>query len=179
MNVIEKAARLAIVAHKDQKRKDDGFPYIVHPFIVANKLARHNFSEEVIAAGLAHDVLEDSNISCQELKKKLGKKVAGIVIEVTQNDSLDWEDKKEQYALSIENASVEAKAVCAADKIHNMENMIEAHKKLGIDLWKKFNRGKDKKIWFEELVLKSLKKTWKHPLINEYEILLELVKKLD
>ena len=70
MNVIEKAARVAIVAHKDQKRKDDGFPYIVHPFMVANKLAQHNFSDEVIAAGLVHDVLEDSSTSQQELEKE-------------------------------------------------------------------------------------------------------------
>jgi len=179
MNIIEKAARIAIIKHKDQRRKDEDFPYIIHPFMVANKLAQNGFSDEVIAAGLVHDVLEDSDTSRHNLAQELGENIVNIVSEVTHDDSLDWEAIKEKYAKSIENISMEAKAVIVSDKIHNAENIMEAHKRLGSDLWKKFNRGKDKKIWFEELVLQSLKKSWEHPLIDKYESLIEEMKKLD
>lgn len=54
-----------------------------------------------------------------------------------------------------------------------------AYKEQGPDLWKQFNRGKDKKVWFEAEVLKMLKETWQHPLIDEYEKLIEQEKKLE
>ncbi|MBU1046198.1 HD domain-containing protein [Patescibacteria group bacterium] len=179
MNIIEKAGRIAIIKHKDQKRKNDGFPYIIHPFMVANKLAQHGFGDKVIAAGLVHDVLEDSDTSRSELVKDLGEDVVSIIDAISEDMDLEWEIRKEQYAKDLKEASVETKAVSVADKIHNMGNMLETYKKEGEDLWKKFGRGKEKKIWFEELVLQALKDSWEHPLVNEYEDLIKEFKKLD
>lgn len=72
-----------------------------------------------------------------------------------------------------------AKAVALADKIHNLESLFIAYTEQGSIIWKRFNRGKDKKIWFEEEVLKMLKKTWEHPLIADYEKLLNKERKLN
>lgn len=70
MNKIEKALRIAVEAHKDQTRKGDGSPYIVHPLMVAFKLQKYNFPDAVIVAALTHDVLEDTDYPEEKLKEE-------------------------------------------------------------------------------------------------------------
>ena len=176
--VIEKAARIAVIAHRDHKRKGDNSPYIVHPFMVAFKLVRFDFSDNTIAAALVHDVLEDTDFPEEDLEKELNSEVVNIVRSVSNDDSLSWKEKKNKYVKTVRNGSIEAKAVCVADKIHNLESLLVSYNKEGAEIWKIFNRGKKDKIWFEDEVLKMLKETWEHPLIKEYEYLLEKMRKL-
>lgn len=178
-NLIETAVRIAVGAHKDQTRKADNLPYIIHPFMVALKLQKYNFGESVIAAALTHDVLEDTDYPEEKLKSELGEDVLEMVKAVTNDDSLPWEDKKMKYIESVRKGPEGAKAVAVADKIHNLESLLTAYKEQGINVWKKFNQGKDKKVWFETRMLKMIKETWQHPLIKEYELLIEQEKKLD
>ncbi|KKP32397.1 MAG: hypothetical protein A2312_04710 [Candidatus Staskawiczbacteria bacterium RIFOXYB2_FULL_32_9] len=178
-NIIGKAVKIAVFAHKDQVRKADGLPFIIHPFMVALKLAKYNFSDKIVAAALVHDVLEDTNFSEKILKNELGKEVLEIVKAVTNDNSLIWEDEKKKYIETVRNGPDGSKAVSLADKIHNIESLLQAYKKQGPEIWKKFNRGKEKKIWFEEEVLKMLKETWDHPMIKEYEVLINKEKKLE
>ena len=178
-SIIEKAVRVSVAAHGGQTRKGDDLPYIIHPFMVALKLAKYNFPDPVIAAALTHDVLEDTDFGEAKLRNELGDEVVEIVKAVTNDDSLPWEDKKKKYVETVRKGSEGAKAVAVADKIHNLESLLIAHAEQGPELWKKFNRGKEQKLWFENEVLKMLKQTWKHPLIDEYESLLEQEKALD
>lgn len=177
-NIIEKAVRVSVAAHKDQTRKGDDLPYIIHPFMVAIKLAKYNFPDTVIAAALTHDVLEDTEYPEDKLKSELGAEVLEIIKSVTHDDSLPWEEKKKKYVETVRAGSVGAKAVSVADKIHNLESLLLAYSEQGPELWKKFNRDKEQKMWFESEVLKMLKATWRHPLIREYEKLLEQMRKL-
>ncbi len=178
-NLIEKAVTVAIEAHWYQKRKGDDLPYIIHPLMVALKLIRHNFPDKVIAAALTHDVLEDTDYPEARLREELGDDVLNIVKTVTNDQSLPWEEKKKKYVASVRKGSEAAKAVAVADKIHNLESLLLAYEEQGPALWKRFNRGKDKKIWFEKAVLQMLKDTWRHPLIEEYERLLTKVMRLN
>lgn len=178
ISLIEKAVRVSVEAHSGQTRKGDDLPYIIHPFMVALKLAKYNFPDEVVAAALTHDVLEDTDFGEEKLKEELGDTVLEIVKAVTNDDSLPWEEKKKKYVETVRNGPDGAKAVAVADKIHNLESLMIAYAEQGPELWKKFNRGKEQKLWFENEVLKMLKQTWQHPLIDEYEGLLEQEKKL-
>lgn len=178
-SIIEKAVRIAARAHHGQTRKEGDLPYITHPFMVAMKLVKHNFPDIVIAAALVHDVLEDTDFPEEKLYAELGNEVMEIVVAVTNDDTLSWEDKKMKYVETVRAGSDGAKAVAIADKIHNLESLIIAHQTQGANIWKNFNRGKEKKIWFEDEVLKMLKETWKHPFIHEYEVLLDEVRNLD
>ena len=177
-NIIEKAIRISVEAHKNQTRKGDDLPYIIHPVMVALKLVKHNFQDNVIAAALTHDVLEDTNYPEEKLRKELGDEVLEIIKAVTNDDSLPWEEKKKKYVESVRNSSEGAKAVAVADKIHNLESLLIAYEEQGQTLWTRFNRGKEQKIWFENEVLKMLKETWQHHLIEEYEYLLGQEKEL-
>lgn len=173
MTIIEKAMQVAAAAHKEQVRKSDGTPYIAHPFMVMMKLERHGFGEEVLAAALLHDTLEDTSVTEEMLRKEFGNEVADIVVAVTENKELKWHDRKKGYIESVRNGGDKVKAVSIADKIHNLESLLEGYEKQGPALWRKFNKEKEDKLWFENEVLNALKEGWEHPLIDEYEILVK------
>lgn len=179
VDVIERAVRIASVAHRSQVRKDGDMPYISHPVMVAIKLLKSGFDDDVVAAALVHDVLEDTEYPAIKLKEELGDNVFNMVKALTHDDSLSWEEKKVKYVESIRVSDDNVKAISIADKIHNAESLLVAYDERDKDVWKMFNRGRDKKIWFEREMLKVFKETWKHPLIDEYEKLIEEIESLD
>jgi (p)ppGpp synthase/HD superfamily hydrolase len=170
MNLYETALKLAIKAHAGQKRKHDGSAYVAHPIMVARLVEQAGFSEIVIAAALVHDVLEDTAVTEIELRNQLGHEVVDIVTAVSENTNLPWEERKEAYVSNVVASKEAVFAVSVADKIHNAGDLIEFHKAVGPDAWKVFNRGKDKKIWFEKLLYTQLKKIWQHPLLDTYAV---------
>lgn len=179
MELLEKAHRLMIRAHGKQVRKTYGSPYVAHPMMVAKKLARLNFPDEVIAAAMVHDVLEDTNITEQQLRQELGDEVVDIILPLSEDKKLEWEDRKKKYISDVKNGSSATKAVSIADKIHNLESIIATHQNMGSDIWSKFNRPKEQKLQFEKEMLKAFQESWDHSMIAEYEKLLKQVEKLD
>jgi (p)ppGpp synthase/HD superfamily hydrolase len=177
-NLLDNAALLALKWHSDQTRKGDGKPYLVHILGVATNLAKHGFSDETIAAGYCHDLLEDTACPEQDIIDACGEEVLATVKAVSNDESLSWEEKKKKYIETVRAGSEAAKAVCLVDKMHNMQSLINAHAEQGDALWAKFNRGKKEKLWFEEAVLEMLKETWKHPLLKEYEAMIEKMRSL-
>ena len=167
-NIVEKALALALAAHEGQMRKDSPTPYLVHPVHVAILLARYGFSDEVVAAGLVHDVVEDTAVSMEDIRRELGDNVAALVVPVTHDNTLPWTKKKEAYIEAVRTAPDEAKAISVADKIANADSLITAYAREGSAVWRHFNTGREKKIWFEEAVLSMLQESWKHPLVDAY-----------
>lgn len=95
MELIEKAIVFATMAHGNQKRKGTNIPYITHPYAVGMYLQKANCSPEVVAAGILHDTLEDTETTFYELKEIFGEKVANLVKAASENDkSLLWEERK-------------------------------------------------------------------------------------
>lgn len=178
MTLQEKALRLALVAHKEQLRKSDGSPYVAHPIMVGVLLQSNGFSEVVIAAGYVHDVLEDTVVTREQLVLELGSEIAGIVEGVSEDVSQEWEVRKETYVQDVASASENIKAVSIADKIHNAESIISDYQSKGAEVWASFNRGKDKKIWFEELLYTEVAQTWQHPLLKRYKKAIDILKTL-
>jgi len=146
MTLTETALRIATAAHQDQVRKSDGSPYIIHPVMVAFILKEHGFREEVIAAGLCHDVLEDTQVTQDELVAALGEEIVQMIAGVSENKSLEWEERKMQYTNTVAAADEETKAVSIADKIHNAESISTDYADKGAAVWDAFNRGKEKKL---------------------------------
>lgn len=167
-SLIERAIVLAMRAHEGQMRKEAPVPYIVHPVAVALILARHGFSDTIIAASLVHDVIEDTAITIDELRRELGDEVADIVVPVTHDDTLSWDEKKRAYIEEVRKASDQVKAVSLADKIANAHSLIAAHKTQGVAIWKYFNAGREKKLWFEHAMLDMLRESWEHKMVGEY-----------
>lgn len=176
--LIEKAIRMSVSAHAGQMRKD-GPPYIIHPVAVSLMLARHGFAEAVIAAALVHDVLEDAPVTADEMRDELGEEVLALVKAVSYDKALSWEDARVAYVEAVRTAPEGAKAISIADKIHNAESLLMAYEKEGKSIWSHFNRSRDKKLWFEEEMLKMMRESWQHPLVEEYAALVEKLKALE
>jgi guanosine-3',5'-bis(diphosphate) 3'-pyrophosphohydrolase len=175
MELYEKALKTAIDAHAGQVRKHDHSPYVAHPIMVARMLEKAGFPEVVVAAALTHDVLEDTSVTEEDLRNKLGNQVVDIVVAVSEEKALPWEERKAAYVKQVVEANESVWAVSVADKIHNAADFIQFHAAAGPDAWKVFNRGKDKKIWFENLLYAELKNVWTHPLMDEYaRLIIEL-----
>lgn len=179
MHILEQAAALALKAHAEQTRKEGDTPYMVHPIAVALILARHGFADDILAAALVHDVVEDTPVTAADIEQTLGEKIASLVVPITHDDSLSWEEKKRAYIESVRAASPEVKAIATADKIANAYSLIANHEQHGTDVWKHFNAGREKKLWFEAAMLEMLTETWQHPLVDEYEALVARLHSLD
>lgn len=177
-DLVERAAAIAIEAHAGQKRKFPDIPYATHTIAVAITLAQHGFPEPVIAAALVHDVLEDTAFGEEKLRAELGEEVVEIVKIVSEDKTLAWEERKRKYIESVKQGSPEAKAVSAADKIHNLKSFLEGYTRVGESIWAQFNATKEKRVWFEGEMLKALQESWQHPLIKEYEALVQKLKSL-
>ena len=90
-NKIIEAYEFAASAHENIKRKS-GEPYIVHPLSVAKILIDNDMDYSTIMAGFLHDVVEDTNFTIQDIKKKFGSTVAKLVDGVTKINSIDYSD---------------------------------------------------------------------------------------
>ncbi len=162
--------------HGGQKRKGDGYPYLEHPLEVGYMLWRQRLPGEVVAAGLCHDLLEDTKCTEAEILDACGDEVLRIVKAVSNDETLsdkkDWEKKKAKYVETVRAGGEKAIAVSIADKIANLHSFLNQYEKEGPALWKKFNRGKDKKVWFEKKVLQMARKEWSHSSLDELESLI-------
>lgn len=122
-----KAVAFAAAKHRNQRRKDaEASPYINHPIALADVLINEGGIEdpEVLCAAILHDTIEDTQTSPAELEEVFGRRITSIVMEVTDDKSLDKALRKQ---LQIENASrvsAEAKLVKLADKICNLRDIL-------------------------------------------------------
>ena len=123
LNLLIKAMSFAAHKHKDQRRKDKlASPYINHPIGLAEVLVNvGNISDiNTICAALLHDTVEDTETTQQELTESFGVEISNIVMEVTDDRSLNKAARKQaqiDHAMYLSNA---AKAVKLADKICNL-----------------------------------------------------------
>lgn len=178
-SLIETAALIAYTAHRTQTRKGDQSPYFIHPSMVALKLTAYQCTEEVVAAGYVHDVLEDTDFPEALLEAMLGSQVVQLVKTVSEQKALPWEERKQKYIDTVAQASEAVKCVSVADKIHNLQSLFSAHAKEGAEIWSVFNRGRDLKCWFEQTLCAELQKTWQHPMLDEYATLVAQLRTLD
>ena len=177
---IYKAINIATKLHDGQQRKGDGIPYIVHPFSVALILMNYTVDEDVLIGGILHDMIEDTGYTKEQMEQDFGARVTRFVLDVTELPKpLSWKERKDAYLKHLTEATFEAKLICAADKIHNLQSMLATIKKLGsVETSKKFNAPADKKLWFYEECLKILKLDVKMPgvMLKDLEVLIEEIR---
>lgn len=125
--VLLKALAFAAHKHRDQRRKDvHTSPYINHPIALADVLCNEGgiSDENVLCAALLHDTVEDTETTHEELTKIFGDVISTIVMEVTDDKSLEKAERKHLQIEHAANASHQAKLVKLADKICNLRDLV-------------------------------------------------------
>jgi guanosine-3',5'-bis(diphosphate) 3'-pyrophosphohydrolase len=123
--LVRRAYAFAEAAHRGQRRKDNR-AFIAHPVRVARLLAARGYDEEVVAAALLHDVVEDTAVTLGEVRERFGARVAQLVACVTEDPGLPTGERKRAYREGLRRSPDAARAICAADKVCNASDLREA-----------------------------------------------------
>ena len=131
--MVRAALEMARRAHAGQVRNaSGGRPYIDHPVAVAERLSAHLSGDEVLAAALLHDVVEDSELGIDDVRETCGERVAEIVATLTDDETLEpYEARKREHRERVERAGQEEKAIYAADKLTNVTMLRDAYRAEG------------------------------------------------
>src|SRR5712671_4814168 len=125
---LEKAFRFAAARHLGQKRAS-GEPYMVHPLLVTRQLAQMNMDMVCLQTGLLHDVVEDTSVTIEQIRKRFGEDVARCVDGVTKLSKLDMASREERQAESVRKmllamvTDIRVIVVKLADRLHNMRTL--------------------------------------------------------
>lgn len=146
--LIEKAYIFAENAHKDDKRKN-GTPYFEHPALVASLLNLNKASDELIAAGYLHDVVEDTSYTIEDIRNNFGDKIYYLVLSNTEDKSKTWEERKIHTIQTLIFRPLEERMLLVADKFANLlELQKQLNEKPENEVWSLFNRGKKEQQWY-------------------------------
>ena len=128
LELLERAYKFSAKAHSGQQRHS-GEPYIQHPLAVALVLAEWHLDVHVLMAGLLHDVVEDTSVDCESLRREFGGEVAVLVDGVTKLTRIKVENREQEDADSLckmllaMNEDVRVFLIKLADRLHNMRTV--------------------------------------------------------
>jgi (p)ppGpp synthase/HD superfamily hydrolase len=154
--LVDRAILFAMEAHGQVPRRGSSIPYVSHPIAVGILLAQQDCDEDVIAAGLLHDVVEDTIFSLEDVRARFGDRVASIVNGCSEDKEKTWDQRKSHTIETLQNASPDIQIVTCADKLHNLRSIAGDYEKLGEDLWNRFREGKVKQEWYYRGIAESL-----------------------
>ncbi len=182
---INHAFAFAAKHHDQQVRKGTRLPYLTHPANVAVILTRYGCSEEIIVAGVLHDVIEDcvrDGLTRESLGERIGRKfgmtVLDTVMSVTQRRTdedgveLSWDERKKDYLRRLGSASRDALWVCAADKVHNANSILSDLSRTAFPetVWGRFAAGREGTVRWYRLVADRLRDIgFDAPIVEELE----------
>ena len=149
MHLIDTARELARRAHAGQTRKDGVTPYIEHPLAVAATLSGYGYDDETVAAGLLHDVIEDTDVDAADLDAAVGTRVRELVEAASEPDkSLSWRERKTATLAHLPAKELAAQRVIAADKLHNVHSIGAALERDGHRIWDRFSAPFADQAWY-------------------------------
>jgi len=156
--LLGRALETARRAHAGQLRRgSDGRPFIDHPVIVAERLAEHRQSDEAIAAGMLHDVVEKSEIGIDGVREDFGDAIADLVAAMTEDESIPvYEERKDEHRRRVADVGAPALAIFAADKLTNVAMLREAYALIGERVGDELAVPLDLKVYIWEADLEML-----------------------
>lgn len=144
-SLLDKAITFASYAHRNTERRGKGFPYIAHPLEAMAIVATMTNDQELLAAACLHDVIEDTDVTYEELKENFGQRVADlvqaesdvVVPNMSQEDS--WKMRKQAAMDHLAKAPRDVQVVAMGDKLSNMRALNQDYKQIGEELWNRFH----------------------------------------
>ena len=147
MDLVEEAILYATIMHQGKVRKRKNIPFILHPLEVAQILATMTDDREVIAAGILHDVVEDTDGTLDEIRSRFGERVAHLVDSETEaaypeeSKAKSWRKRKEQSLQKLrQSEDIGVKMLWLADKLANIRSLARDCSENGESVWKHFHQ---------------------------------------
>ena len=183
MDIVSEALVFAAAAHDGMRRRKSDAPYILHPMEVGAIIGTMTDKQEVIAAGILHDVVEDADIAIEEIEERFGRRVRDLVESETEDKRADlppsstWRIRKEESLAVLKNTDdIAVLMVWLGDKLVNMRSIYRDFKVEGVGMWQRFNQ-KDiaEQAWYYRSIVKLTEALSDTSAWLEYKTLTELV----
>ena len=183
MELVSEAIAFAVKAHDGMRRKKSEAPYILHPMEAAVIVGTMTNDQNLIAAAALHDVVEDADITLEEVEERFGKRVRELVESETEDKRADlppestWRVRKEESLEVLKNTDdIAVLMVWLGDKLANMRSIYRDFKEEGIAMWQRFNQ-KDvtEQAWYYRSIAELTERLSDTSAWLEYKTLTELV----
>lgn len=182
MNKIEEAIIYATVMHQGKTRKLGKIPYILHPLEVAQILTTLTEDEDVITAGILHDIVEDTDGTLEEIQKRFGERVAFLVASESENKHLGesreatWRQRKEESLQVLKNSrDPGVRMLWLADKLANIRSLSGAFSRQGEAMWQNFHqRDPSLQLWYYRSIAEQLESS-----LNQTAAFREMIRHLN
>lgn len=157
--VICSALDFANEAHSGATRKGTDIPYITHPVAVMDIMVGMGLASKdpnLVAAGLLHDVVEDTDVTIEGIREKFGEDVAKLVASHTEDKNLTWDERKQTLIDQLSTADDRFKMLIMADMTANLRDIDRDMRSVGEAVWKRFHAPKEKQRWYYDNVVGRL-----------------------
>ena len=164
MTLLDEAIVFAVQAHSGMMRKRESLPFILHPLEVATIVGTLTSDEQVLAAAVLHDTVEDTQTTMDDIREKFGERVAALVASETEDKHRDkpasetWMLRKVESLRELKNCSDPAvKVLWLGDKLSNMRSFYRGWKIRGNRMWQDFNQSDPAlQAWYYRSIVKLL-----------------------
>ncbi len=143
--LLDRAIIFAVKAHADTERKGKGYPYIVHPMEAVEIVATMTADQELLAAAILHDTVEDTEVTVEQLRAEFGERIASLVADESDvmpegmTEEASWHQRKQAAIDRLSKASHDAKMVAMGDKLSNMRAIARDYAEIGDEIWNRFH----------------------------------------
>ena len=183
MELVSEAIAFAVKAHDGMRRKKSDAPYILHPMEAAVIVGTMTDDQNLIAAAALHDVVEDANITIEEIEARFGKRVRELVESETEDKRADlppaetWRIRKEESLEVLKNTDdIGVLMVWLGDKLANMRSIYRDFKVEGSAMWQRFNqKDVSQQAWYYQTIANLTERLSYTSAWLEYKTLTELV----
>ena len=183
MELVSEAIVFAVKAHDGMRRKKSDVPYVLHPMEAAVIVGSMSEDQDLLAAAVLHDVVEDAGITLDEIEQRFGKRVRQLVACETENKREHlppedtWRVRKEESLQVLKNAEDSAVLmVWLGDKLANMRAIYRDWKVEGDAMWRRFHQSDPAvQAWYYTTIAELTKPLAHTAAWKEYKALTDLV----
>lgn len=180
--LLDRAIIFAVQAHAGTERRGKGYPYIVHPMEVVEIVATMTTDQELLAAAVLHDTVEDTKVTVEDLRVEFGDRIANLVEQESEerpegmSEEESWHDRKQATIDRLAKAPLDAKIVALGDKLSNIRAIARDYAEIGDALWKRFHTPNPKDHeWHYRNLANSLRELQDTATFQEFESLINKV----
>lgn len=182
-DLVSEAIAFSTMAHDGMRRRKSDAPYVLHPMEVGVIIGTMTDNQQVIAAGVLHDVVEDAGISIEEIGERFGERVMELVASETENKREElppedtWKLRKEESLEKLKNTNdPEVLMLWIGDKLSNIRAIYRDFLVEGNAVWNKFHQSDIKvQAWYYRSIMKYTDRLADTLAWNEYKTIVEKI----